>query len=95
MLVRGSGLVKINLEIMKQAVMTSPGVIKYQNIPDPGELNPNEILLKIKRIGVCGSDIHVYHGKHPFTLYPVVQGHEYSALVEKIGKDQLKKWICS
>jgi L-iditol 2-dehydrogenase len=38
------------------------------------------VLLKIQRIGVCGSDIHVYHGKHPYTSYPVVQGHEFSAL---------------
>jgi L-iditol 2-dehydrogenase len=30
---------------------------------------------------VCGSDIHVYHGKHPYTSYPVVQGHEVSAVV--------------
>jgi L-iditol 2-dehydrogenase/threonine 3-dehydrogenase len=42
--------------------------------------------LRIKRIGVCGSDIHVFHGKHPATPYPVVQGHEYSAIVEAIGK---------
>jgi len=34
---------------------------------------------------VCGSDIHVYHGKHPYTSYPVVQGHEFSALVAAIG----------
>jgi len=35
--------------------------------------------------GVCGSDIHVYHGKHPFTPFPVVQGHEYSGTVVKTG----------
>ena len=35
-------------------------------------------LVKIMKIGICGSDIHVYHGKHPFTKYPVTQGHEVS-----------------
>ena len=43
--------------------------------------------LKIMNIGICGSDIHVYHGKHPFTSYPVTQGHEVSGEVVKLGKD--------
>ena len=50
--------------------------------PQPG---PGEVLLRIQRIGICGSDIHVWRGKHPFTSYPVVQGHEYSATVEAVG----------
>ena len=72
---------------MRQAIMISPGIIEHREIPEPGKLRDNEILLRIKRIGVCGSDIHVFHGKHPATPYPVVQGHEYSAIVEKVGKN--------
>ena len=70
---------------MKQAVMTSPGQITIQDIetPQPGR---GEVLLKIQRIGVCGSDVHVYHGKHPYTSYPVVQGHEFSASVVEVGE---------
>lgn len=70
---------------MKQAIMTSPGVIKHHEIPEPGQLKDNEILLRIKTIGVCGSDIHVFHGEHPATPYPVVQGHEYSATITAVG----------
>jgi 2-desacetyl-2-hydroxyethyl bacteriochlorophyllide A dehydrogenase len=69
---------------MKQATMTEPGRIIFEDVPVPVP-GPREILLGIKRIGVCGSDIHVYHGKHPFTSYPVIQGHEFSARVESIG----------
>lgn len=73
---------------MKQAVLTTPGVIEIKEIPMPGELKENEILLCIHRIGVCGSDIHVFHGKHPFvTKYPVIQGHEYSGEVVKVGEN--------
>jgi threonine dehydrogenase-like Zn-dependent dehydrogenase len=72
---------------MRQAVMTAPGVIEFRQVPDLTEVTDNEILLKVKRIGVCGSDIHVYHGKHPFTKYPVIQGHEYSGEVIKTGKN--------
>ncbi|MFN2396436.1 MAG: zinc-binding dehydrogenase [Bacteroidales bacterium] len=75
---------------MRQAIMTSPGVIEHREISGPGHLKNNEILLRIKRIGVCGSDIYVFHGKHPATPYPVVQGHEYSAIVEKVGKTVTK-----
>jgi len=70
--------------------MISPGVIEFHEIPEPGPLEDNEILLRIKKIGICGSDIHVFHGKHPATPYPVVQGHEYSAIVESTGRKVTK-----
>lgn len=65
--------------------MTEPGKIEFRSVPEP-TIGKDEILLRIKRIGVCGSDIHVNHGKHPFTSYPVVQGHEFSAVVEAVGE---------
>ncbi len=69
---------------MRQAVMTEPGKIEYRDVeaPEPGQ---GQVQLRIQRIGVCGSDVHVYHGTHPYTGYPVVQGHEFSATVEKVG----------
>lgn len=69
---------------MRQAVMTEPGKIELREVPEPSA-GPGEVLLHIKRIGVCGSDIHVNHGLHPFTSYPVVQGHEFAAVVEAVG----------
>jgi Threonine dehydrogenase and related Zn-dependent dehydrogenases len=70
---------------MLQAIMTSPGIIEFKEIPVPG-LKTGEVLVKIMRVGVCGSDIHVYHGKHPYTSYPVVQGHEVSGEIAAIGE---------
>ena len=49
---------------MKTAIMTEPGKIIYDDIPTP-EPGPGQIRVKMKVIGVCGSDIHVWHGKHP------------------------------
>ena len=66
--------------------MTQPGEIQFRDVIQPNDLASNEVLLKIQRIGVCGSDIHVFHGEHPATPYPVVQGHEYSATIEAIGR---------
>ncbi len=69
---------------MLQEVMTAPGQIEFREIPVP-EITPDQVLVKIQKIGVCGSDIHVYHGKHPFTKYPVTQGHEVSGEIVEIG----------
>ena len=69
---------------MRQAIMTAPGVIEFHEVGEP-KAGPDEILLRIKQIGVCGSDIHVNYGLHPFTSYPVIQGHEFSAEVEAVG----------
>jgi L-iditol 2-dehydrogenase len=70
---------------MRQAIMTSPGKVEYRDIEMP-QAGPGEVLLRIRRIGVCGSDVHVHHGKHPFTTYPVVQGHEFAGIVEALGE---------
>ncbi len=73
------------MDTMLQQVMTAPGKIEFREaaLPRP---KPGEILVKIMKIGVCGSDIHVYHGKHPFTKYPVTQGHEVSGKVAALGE---------
>lgn len=72
---------------MKQATLLSPRIIAFTEERDPNPLKDNEILLEVIRIGICGSDIHAYKGKHPFTSFPVVQGHEYSGKVMAVGKD--------
>jgi L-iditol 2-dehydrogenase len=69
---------------MLQAVMTRPGQIEFRQVEKPA-LKPDEVLIQISRIGVCGSDIHVYHGLHPYTSYPVVQGHEVSGVIAALG----------
>jgi len=71
---------------MLQAVMNRPGEITFQDVPVPA-VGPRQIKVAMKRIGVCGSDIHVFHGRHPYTSYPVVQGHEVSAMVVEVGAD--------
>lgn len=70
---------------MLQQVMTKPGEIIFREIPTP-ETGKNEVLIKIMKIGICGSDIHVYHGTHPFTSYPVTQGHEVSGEIVALGE---------
>lgn len=70
---------------MLQQVMTAPGEIIFREIENPIPA-AGEVVVKIMRIGVCGSDIHVWHGKHPFTSYPVTQGHEVSGEITALGE---------
>lgn len=71
---------------MLQQVMTQPGVIEFNEVDIP-KPDKDQVLIKIMKIGICGSDIHVYHGKHPFTSYPVTQGHEVSGKIVELGEN--------
>ncbi len=51
-------------------------------IPEPGA---DEVLLKNRYLGVCTSDVQIYHGKHAYAAMPVTMGHEVAGIVEKVG----------
>lgn len=50
--------------------------------PVPG---PDEVLIAVARVGICGSDLHAYHGRHPFIQLPVVPGHEFAGTIAEVG----------
>jgi len=52
---------------------------------EPPEPGPNDVLVRIARTGICGSDIHIYRGKNPFARYPRIIGHEAVGKIEAIG----------
>ena len=70
---------------MRQAVVTAPGKIEFGVANNP-VAGPGQVRIRIQRIGVCGSDIHVFHGKHPFVTYPLIQGHEYAGVIDTVGE---------
>ena len=59
---------------MRQAVLVAPKQIVFKEVaaPKAADLNAHQVLIQVKRIGICGSEIHSYHGLHPATFYPVV-----------------------
>ncbi len=65
---------------MKAIVCKSPGLLTWidKDIPESKE---GEVLVKIKRIGICGTDLHAYDGTQPFFSYPRILGHELAAEV--------------
>lgn len=70
---------------MKAIIISSPGVLEIREKPLPEIQSPTEALLKVHCGGLCGSDLHAYHGKSPFVQYPLLIGHELSAEVVKAG----------
>jgi L-iditol 2-dehydrogenase len=70
---------------MLEAFLPRPGKVIIREVPKP-KPGRGEALVAVKRIGVCGSDIHVWHGKHPYTSYPVIQGHELSGIIKEAGE---------
>src|ERR1700710_2792610 len=70
---------------MQALVCTTPGKFKYQEVTYP-EISVGNALLKIRRIGICGTDLHAFEGTQPFFNYPRILGHELSGeLVEADG----------
>ncbi len=69
---------------MRALLCVEPGklAVVERSRPSPG---PGEVLVRIRRAGVCGTDLHIYEGTHPFLEYPRVIGHELSGEVEETG----------
>jgi 2-desacetyl-2-hydroxyethyl bacteriochlorophyllide A dehydrogenase len=68
--------------LMDVVVCPRPGtlVLEQRPVPIPA---PNEVLVRVRRVGMCGTDMHIFRGAQPFLTYPRVMGHEISGEVVK------------
>lgn len=71
---------------MKAAVLTAPGrfEIEERAIPRPG---PEEALIRVARTGICGTDMHIFHGRYAADSLPMVPGHEFTGTIEALGAE--------
>ncbi len=65
---------------MQAVVCRQPGEIAIEDRPEPAR-GEGEVLVGVQRIGICGTDFHIYEGKHPYLQYPRIVGHEFSGAV--------------
>ena len=72
-------------ETMRAVLCTNPGELRIieRPVPQPKE---GEALVRLRRIGVCGTDMHIYQGNQPYFTYPRVMGHELSAEIVEPAK---------
>ena len=68
---------------MKAIVIPAPNEIEIREVPMP-EVKAGEALLKVKYVGICGADVASFTGNQPFTTYPRIPGHEFSAEIVSI-----------
>ena len=71
---------------MKAIQITEPSVMKIIDIAEP-QMGDDEVLLKMKYVGFCGSDLNTFRGGNPMVKMPVVPGHEVGAEIVKVGKN--------
>ena len=77
-------------ETMRAVICRNPGELEIVQYPVP-ERKPGEALVRIRRIGVCGTDMHIYQGNQPYFTYPRVMGHELSGEIMEVGEGSALK----
>lgn len=68
-------------------ILKEPGKLEKIQIDTDTTLKPDQALLKVHRIGICGTDMHAFKGNQPFFSYPRILGHELGVEVLEVGKD--------
>jgi len=71
---------------MKAAVFEKIGVITVKEVPVP-QINDDEVLIKVKNTGICGTDWSIYNGWYSADKLPMIAGHEFSGVIAEIGKN--------
>lgn len=71
---------------MKTIILEEPGKFHFTETNLEESLQPEEALLKVHRIGICGTDYHAFRGKQPFFSYPRILGHELGVEVVEVGE---------
>lgn len=71
---------------MKAAVFEKPGTIVVKEVPIPA-IGDDEVLIKVKNTGICGTDWSIYTGKYSADKLPLIAGHEFSGTIARVGKN--------
>jgi 2-desacetyl-2-hydroxyethyl bacteriochlorophyllide A dehydrogenase len=71
---------------MKAVICRSPGDLVVEARPAPSTPPPGWALVAVSHVGICGTDYHIFEGKHPFLAYPRIMGHEVSGTVIEAGE---------
>src|SRR2546423_12102053 len=71
---------------MKALQLSEPKAWRQIEIPHPEKPGPGEALVRVHRVGICGTDISGYLGKMPFFSYPRIPGHELGVEVVEVGE---------
>lgn len=71
---------------MKAIQVKEPGVIQMVDVEKPEIKNDDEVLVRVRAFGICGSDVGILKGTNPFATYPRILGHEVAGEVFEVGR---------
>ncbi len=71
--------------VMRTILLEQPGQFRLTDTPAPEAPRSGEALVRVRRIGVCGTDFHAFRGKQPFFTYPRILGHELGVEIVEVG----------
>lgn len=75
----------IATDMMPAAQFTAPKEGELVTVPRP-EPQTGEVLIEVKRAGICGTDIHIWHGDYALARYPLIPGHEFAGDIVAVGE---------
>jgi 2-desacetyl-2-hydroxyethyl bacteriochlorophyllide A dehydrogenase len=70
---------------VKTIVLEKPGEFRLADTTPPGQPGPGEALVRVHRVGICGTDLHAFEGRQPFFSYPRILGHELGVEIVAVG----------
>lgn len=74
---------------MRQVVLEEPGSFRLRHVAAPSPAG-HEALVRVRRVGICGTDLHAFAGRQPFFTYPRVLGHELAVTVEHVPEEDTR-----
>src|SRR5262249_7882526 len=74
---------------MKTIILNQPGHLSLADVSSSLQPKADEAVLRVRRVGVCGTDLHAFKGEQPFFTYPRVLGHEMGVEVVSVGENAL------
>jgi threonine dehydrogenase-like Zn-dependent dehydrogenase len=77
---------------MKALMLDAPGRARLTEVRHPGKPGPTEVLLQIRMVGLCGSDLSTFAGRNPLVTYPRIPGHEIAAEIVETGVGVPAEW---
>ena len=72
---------------MRAGFIEEPGKAYFKEVPEPQIEKSTDVKIKVVVTGICGSEVHAYHGKHAWRVPPLVSGHEFAGIVVEVGSD--------
>lgn len=70
---------------MKAVVLKQLSTLELRDVPEPGVQHADDAIVRITTAGICGSDLHIVHGRDPGIRMGTIMGHEFTGVVEEVG----------